>query len=108
MTTITIQDVVGFIDQASEAEVRSVFALCQQRTKSLRAAASAMNLSTLKKGDTVVLNGISPKYLNGEKATVVNVQGRKAGRVSVQLDHTVGRFSSLFPIEVPASTLTLA
>jgi len=105
----TFQDVVEFIDQASETEIHSVWALCKQRQKMLRAAATVMNLSTLNVGDVVVINGISPKYLNGETATVVNLHGSKPGSVQVRLNKTrVGKFNDISPIGIPASCLTLA
>lgn len=103
----TFQDVSVFILGASQQEVDAVWELCRARTKAIRSVEAANNMATLRPGDVVrITSGISPKYLVGAEGVVTPHAASKAGSVSVRLTQSVGRFSAISPIGVPASCLT--
>lgn len=74
-----------------------------EAARSRRNALRTAQAHTLKEGDVVVLSGLSPKYINGKKATVVAV---KRTRVTVSPVEPVGKFRGL--CDVPLTCITLA
>ena len=94
---------------ATEAEVRGLFEVANQRLKTLRTTTAAENLASLQKDQVVRLSGLKPKYLNGLTGTVQGIEG---SRVRVKLDDisalTAGRYVGFdHTLLAPASCLTL-
>lgn len=94
---------------ASEAEVRGLFEVANQRLKTLRTTTAAENLASLQKDQTVRLQGLKPKYLNGLTGTVQGIEGN---RVRVKLDDvsaiTAKRYVNFdHTLLAPASAVTL-
>lgn len=80
--TTTFPDVLAFIaSQASSDEVSRIFEAGRQRSRMLRTVQAA----SVSIGANVVLDNISPKYLNGLTGTVVSIKGARA---EVLLDET--------------------
>lgn len=84
-TATTIEDVFEFIHgQANETDLDNIFDAYRSRTKVLREK-RALSVSP---GKEVVVTGVSPKYLNGLRGTVEEVDGKCA---SVRLDEASTR-----------------
>lgn len=79
---------LAYITQIASAEdINRIVAACNERNKSLRAAAAAKTITELNEGDAVELTGLRPKYLNGLTGTFVRLDthGNKT-TVVVKLD----------------------
>ncbi len=83
-------------------DLRSLNTVICQRIKEMRRVKASEVMMTLNKGDKVRFVATTrPAYLAGRTATVV---GFKSSKVSVEMDHGVGRFMSGL-ISAPASIL---
>lgn len=67
-----------------------------------RSMVASRTAHRLEPGDHVTLTGLSPKYVNGKTATVVEV---KRTRVAVSFASTIGRFRAGKPILVPLTNV---
>ena len=82
-----------------------ISATLRERRKVIRKGRDLTVLASVKAGDKGRLDGLSPKYLNGEEVEVV---AKKESRISVKLIETnprmsraAGRFGAL-PFTIPA------
>lgn len=91
--------IADIIAGAYDDQIDAITDAARSRRNALRTAQA----HTLKEGDVVVLSGLSPKYINGKRATVVAV---KRTRVTVIPVEPVGKFSGL--CDVPMFCVSLA
>jgi hypothetical protein len=100
-----LREVLDFIqNDATESDLNSIYEMGKIRTRSLRTQQAALIASTVKPGDKVRLSGLSPKYLNGEVAKVVSVEGSK---LAIQFEYYIGKFAPEQTVRVPASCTTV-
>jgi hypothetical protein len=71
--TIDLTDALNFVSQADHAELDAIMSAWKLRRTQL----GHLQLAQLKPGDMVELHGLSPKYLNGVRATVQRLSGTK-------------------------------
>ena len=84
-----------------DAELQSIVEAVRERKKLNRSKNTAIAMVSMKVGDIVVLKNLSPKYVNGLKAKIVE---KKRTKFAVTLvDGSVGRFSGR--VTVPASCM---
>lgn len=84
-----------------DSELDELSEVIRQRKKLTRSQNTALAMATIKVGDIVVLKNLSPKYVNGLKAEVIE---KKRTKCAVKLvDGAVGRFSGR--VTVPASCM---
>lgn len=66
--TVSLADVIGFVgSSATDSDLELITAAANQRHKHL----GQVRAAAIKVGDRVELRGLSPKYLNGLKGTVL-------------------------------------
>jgi len=76
------------------------------RRKEIDRKAGALLKASVRIGQRVRLKGLSPKYLNGNIAEVVETSGR-GRRVAVKLTTDVGRYRAGMSVRCPASCLEI-
>jgi hypothetical protein len=78
MMKMTIEDLaIAFVNGDFDDDLEVVFGLYKDRHAQLRQKKQAVLKATIKAGDTGVIEGLSPKYLNGVHVTVKKVEGTK-------------------------------
>ena len=87
-----------------DAQLDAIVDAVKQRRKASRNAAATINLASIAVGDRVVLKDVSPKYMIGQTATVVD---KRRTKIEVRLDNPVGRFSDVLGLVVSASCVEL-
>ena len=87
---------------AVDGQISLLFDALRDRQKTVRKISEAQNVATLKPGTAIVLDGLSPKYLNGLTGTVASIQGTTVG---IKLDQKLyqGKFWGTETLRVPAS-----
>lgn len=88
----------------SDDDLKRISDACHEAHKTLRKASAAETLANVKVGDTVRIGeGVSPKYLRGEKATVKAVRGTKLV-IRINGQPEFGRFGG--DVRIPAELVT--
>jgi len=78
-----------------DAEITQIINAVRERQKLIRSANTAVNISEIEIGSKVKLKNISPKYMNGERATII---GKKRTKFTAKLDVPTDRFPGIFTI----------
>lgn len=106
----TFAEVLAFVgNEATDSQVRAIWDAGNARMKHVRSLAAAENLGNLQPGQTVRLQGLKPKYLNGLTGTVQAIEG---SRIRVKLDDVsalaAGRYVQFdHTLLAPASAVSL-
>ena len=106
---VTLQDVMTFVETATDDQLDILHGAAKARTKALRANAKMAALAQFTIGDKVELFGLSPKYLNGCTGTIAS---RDLERFEIQLDDSflndraAGRYGK--SLNVPANCVKAA
>jgi len=90
----------AILEGKHDSELEAILEAVHQRRKLMRGASKAVAMVSLKIGDKVRLKGLSPKYVNGSTAKIVD---KKRTKLVVVLDTPVGRFKGR--VTVPADCL---
>lgn len=95
------------LDGALDDELETILEAIRNRQVVLRQKETLRKKGEFKVGDKVKFQGISPKYLNGIKATIVEMSGRKSGTVLVNVDEDfrAKRYSGSRNVSVPLTAI---
>lgn len=104
-----LNEVLSSIATMSHEDLNRVFVAVKARTSVLRAEATMTAITNFEIGDPVVLQGLSPKYVNGATGNIVGVLGSKF-RVKLGDDASNWRARARYGLElsVPASCIRRA
>lgn len=107
-TEIGLSEVLAAISTMTESQLMAVRDAANGRQSILRQIAASVALDTLEVGAEVVLQDLSPKYLNGARGTV---SGKRDGKIVVALSEPIrfdirNRFGST--VTAPASCVKAA
>lgn len=72
-----MQDVLRAISEMDTKDLNSVVDAVKDRRKVLSALKGQEALATVKIGDLVALQGLSPQYINGSRGVVERISGTK-------------------------------
>ncbi len=88
---------------ALDGHIDAAFDVLRTRQRTLRDLQASINKASLSIGDKVILEGLSPKYLNGLTGTVQ----AKGDHITVKLDEKLyqRRFWNQDVVRVPPSTV---
>ena len=91
--------IASIINGDHDNDLESISNAVHERRKITRQTDTAIAMVNIKVGDTVILKNLSPKYVNGAEAEVVD---KKRTKLVVKLKEPIGKFGTL-PMKVPAS-----
>ena len=89
------------IETMSPEQLNGLIDFTNRTIKHRRAMASAKAKVLFSEGDTVILQGLKPQYLNGRRGKINAILTSK---VEVKLDYPVGKFTAGI-VRVPAGSL---
>ena len=101
----TLSDISRLLNTVNDlTELDAIYDAWKTRRKVVIALTALTNVSNIVKGDTVTINGVSPKYLNGIPCEVVKVNDKT---VVVRLPVTTGKYRQGQELTIPAAAVAV-